>query len=814
MKHLSFKIDKQIFSAWRNFLMKFVLLLGIGVFVNGIHSPTPLAAQTETAIFPGKLVAEGIWEGAKSENLLYVGHNRLLGWNPAIGQLNLWQIDPIISEFATDFPARQHFTGSSKTIISSTDLHYLGGDTILAWSFVNGQYQIQPLAQSGHDPLPEQASGDLHLSELATGQDILAIGHGHILILETSSNSYQIFGPSPILENEAPSLEKLSSGTWPTSLIDHQLVYLGYNRILDREVTTGKYQIWHYEADENTFRAEPGATGTLDAIGTDEKLMRLGHQRLMAWQPVTGAYRIWRFELGVIGAFSPENIANLLAQQALTGLTPITHGFSQSNDGDSLGKLADAILAKSGGWILDYEISDDGDSGFFDSCTNDCQAPEVGQMNLHEVILLFDWATETNELSDGWGEAAGDALFSLLIKLGLINPAQNQNLPIHFIGHSFGTAVTSEAIERLSHFDVPVDHVTYLDPHDFDQDLVFDDAQRLYDLGKPVGYGASVWRNVDFAEVYYQTRGKAGKFTPPPLPPNGRPIPGAYNKLLLNELPNLNAYDDDDFSGDHGYVWKCYYLGSILGHLPSGCAPQMTATEFSETGYAYSRIANAQLRPAPNFYSPEQHHLYSNDKIVNLITGEPNEIGLAELGLTSEEVVEGRWGSDWNSLIIVNGDFAKYNFGYSFCSGPVENTCPQPGWSHHGGGGDAHFDDEDNGRMELDAGNTIQTHNWFYIPTYASILKFDLKRKNVTSADMLEIHLGNQPLASYWLNTDDADYQTYKLFIPAEFRGTATTLTFKIVQEGPWVGSQARIDNVGLSSPPEFRLFLPIITTR
>ena len=86
-----------------------------------------------------------------------------------------------------------------------------------------------------------------------------------------------------------------------------------------------------------------------------------------------------------------------------------------------------------------------------------------------------------------------------------------------------------------------VDHVTYLDPHDFNQGLGFDYTQRLFELG-PNGYGAVTWSNVTFTDVYYQTR---SGFAGVPLTatiPGGRPIPGAYNRWLQPiELPGRAA---------------------------------------------------------------------------------------------------------------------------------------------------------------------------------------------------------------------------------------------------------------------------------
>jgi len=202
-----------------------------------------------------------------------------------------------------------------------------------------------------------------------------------------------------------------------------------------------------------------------------------------------------------------DQLLPYLAQGAVHGATIVTHGYQPQvlGSGDSLMDLALAIrdtadagnAADEGAWLLDYDTSQSG-TAVFDLDSGGSVLTGVPT----EVVVLFDWASESNEESAGWGEAAGDALFSTIVQLGLVDPSQGQDsgIPLHFIGHSFGCAVTSEAVERLARFSVPVDQVTYLDPHDFDQAIEgIDTGQRLYELGLPqfdapdgLDYGATV----------------------------------------------------------------------------------------------------------------------------------------------------------------------------------------------------------------------------------------------------------------------------------------------------------------------------------
>jgi hypothetical protein len=249
-----------------------------------------------------------------------------------------------------------------------------------------------------------------------------------------------------------------------------------------------------------------------------------------------------RVLLSITDAGLEAVVRDYLQGHTITGATIITHGFQPSNNqalaslgnGDSLLPLARAIVHRADvangagdtAWLLDYDIPGEGGTGVFD-LGQSVLPPKGSTGAAGELVLLFDWAPESNELSAGWGEAAGDALFSMLVGLGVVNPALGpaNSVPLHFIAHSFGSAVTSEAIERLARFDVPVEQVTYLDPYDFSQPpLTVDTFQKLSELGEPPGYGAAVWKNVNFADVYYQTRTQNSTVLPDELVPDGRPI--------------------------------------------------------------------------------------------------------------------------------------------------------------------------------------------------------------------------------------------------------------------------------------------------
>jgi hypothetical protein len=78
--------------------------------------------------------------------------------------------------------------------------------------------------------------------------------------------------------------------------------------------------------------------------------------------------------------------------------------------------------------------------------------------------------------------------------------------PMHFMGHSRGTIVTSEMVQRMGTYfwnkvgkDSNNDlHLTYLDAHDFKQNLPFGRYNTFYEPS------VQVWDNVNFADNYFQ----------------------------------------------------------------------------------------------------------------------------------------------------------------------------------------------------------------------------------------------------------------------------------------------------------------------
>lgn len=363
----------------------------------------------------------------------------------------------------------------------------------------------------------------------------------------------------------------------------------------------------------------PDRRGTADVWFTDPNRVRSNVAHLTV-QSIAGQTK------------TLTEVASLLKapQVTVTGVTVVVHGFQVyepvpviGGNGDALHPLARAIWERvdasngdDAAWFLDDDVNSNGQHVFDTSPFDGLRVlpAEVTPNQRGEVVLLFDWAADSNNRGSGFGEANGQRLFEMLRELGLIHTEAGATnaIPLHFIGHSFGAVVVSEVIERLARFQIHVDQVTYLDPHDFNQGLGFDGAQQLFTLGQPQfadgsqGYGATVWNNVAFADVYYETR-------PRSLIPNGRPILGAYNQLLNQRVGGVNP---------HGRVWDDFYLNTVID------VNELSSDTTNLGGYVYSRIAAGESqRPAPRFFDVSQDHRFTSRHLVAFTaSGSPIQI--------------------------------------------------------------------------------------------------------------------------------------------------------------------------------------------
>lgn len=388
--------------------------------------------------------------------------------------------------------------------------------------------------------------------------------------------------------------------------------------------------------------------------------------------------------------------------------------------------------------------------------------PSDGAWNLHygavdpaePLVLVFNWVLESDGLSlpgenVNYTEAAGDALYTALRDpRGAVSFDVLNGRDVHFIGHSRGTVVNSEAVRRLGRDAIPVDQLTALDPHPVNG-FFADGFGEDWDDPFP-----AVWENVTFADTYFRADGADTFGTNQDT--DGYAIPGSYAVDLTPILGDTDGFDFDSAlfgcSLEHSLVHTWYHgtidtgattdgdcdieQGAWYSGADAGCASSAC------TGFAYSALRGGG-RPA---------------------SGPGQAVGVVPL--------------------LFNGDFR-----WSYA-----------GWRYHGGSGssDAQITaDAEDTFVSLVASDFI-THNRFYLPSGVTQAEIDYRVNAAGTDDVVEIILTSLDGTPYSSSPAPADtptgWESVLVTLPAAApRDRAYTLTARLADSGGQ-GVAAEID--------------------
>jgi hypothetical protein len=464
---------------------------------------------------------------------------------------------------------------------------------------------------------------------------------------------------------------------------------------------------------------------------------------------------------------------------ANAGTTVITHGFQAGSTmpPDWVFTMAEAIL------VADGDPSNCGSIGGETPIgTVFSYSPEFGTWDFYcgsttpngEIALVFDWAEESDSAgtggTQGFAEAAADALYAALRDPWLLGDFEGFDLlasDVHFVGHSRGTIVNSDCVERLAAAGIAVDHVTTLDPHPVDGTL--DNPLGPLDWGDRAPI---TWTNIDFADNYWRADG------------GGFPAYFDFDGMTLDADLDLDLGDAIEAPGDlndHIEVHAWYHGTIDLTANDDGDGTQIDNESASPDWYD-NGSAGVPARDMTGFF-------YSSI------------VGGARPGPVS--------GLDpaWSPHSIYNGDFEIVddapNLGIGYA-----------GWRFHGGdkpgiatpwssldppAGSTYY-------LSLFAGanNESLTHNRLYVDESVGAIELTRRIAFASVNDRLQIFLSDgiveEMLADVGLSAT-APWEIVSFDVPAQSVGLTQTLRFAI--DGGGDGVQAVVDLDDLHFVPE-----------
>ncbi len=337
--------------------------------------------------------------------------------------------------------------------------------------------------------------------------------------------------------------------------------------------------LWEYTdaAGVHTFAGEPTNFDAIEALQLTPG--QTYHVGVWVFTEKGGSYKISL-------PYEHKPAADNLRTDAFSSVTVITHGA------EIVGGLVDGLIPDilrpenkyipSSIYDIAHSIADAGGEGAVarynedngrwdvllkDSTVRDNSLTDEQLLSRYAgkpLVLLPHWAIDKQSIiiDAGFSEAAADEFFAALVNLDqrlmaamgetgteIPNLGPLFNSPLHFIGFSRGTIVTSEIAQRiLTHFpnaggEPERDfHVTLLDPHDFDQPSLFNNLIGDTDVFREPKI--QIWDGVTYSDIYYQTVPNIQHGNS--LIPAGRNIPWHFNPDASKDAPGLIIPRDDN----------------------------------------------------------------------------------------------------------------------------------------------------------------------------------------------------------------------------------------------------------------------------
>jgi hypothetical protein len=453
---------------------------------------------------------------------------------------------------------------------------------------------------------------------------------------------------------------------------------------------------------------------------------------------------------------------NAQAGGALPTTTIITHGFQTGSKGAWVESMASAVLARANGDGAVYRYTADVGAWARDLGPG-------GNGSDRNIVLIFNWEADSSSADEGpnwrYVQAAGDALSAMLrdpaYPPGTVGPGGLlAGRRVHFIGHSRGACVISEAIKRLAVAGIPIDQMTTFDPHPVNGTL---DARYDLDWGDPV---PERWANVAWADNYWRADG-GGLING--LDFDGIPLANVLNVQLSESTLNCCGYA---YSHSDVHLW---YHGTV------DLAPNASNGEQTIT---------AQMRSA---WWPQ---------------------GAANVGFRFSAIGGGTRAAIPPGIVPPAGSVPLVENG-AFDAGT------RAGWAMHGGVGATLASASGNWFARLSSSRPRLVHNRMHFPAPPApgrplILTFKARRNATFGAnDLLRVELERHEDAGPWAVSGGSwpvvglqtAFSTLSVSLPPTVLGRTALLHVAIDGGGDAIGSTIELDDVSMSfgpSPADF----------
>jgi hypothetical protein len=269
-----------------------------------------VAAQISGATgdpLPAPAITENTWSSiAAGHRLIYIGADWVLDWVPASGAFTVWRIDRNPAAGTDPLPGPPICHGTWAGIDANHDLVYLGSDLLLDWQPSTSRFRvwlINRAAVGNADPIPGVPRTEGVWARIDRAHQLVALGGDRVLDWVSVTGVYRVWRHDPAAVGAADPLPApaLNQGQWNSIGIDHRLVPVGNDRVLDWKPTTGEFRVWRYDrtAAGDPFPGDPEVVGQWTTVRSGHDLLYVDGDRVLDWELANGHFRLYRYDRNV-----------------------------------------------------------------------------------------------------------------------------------------------------------------------------------------------------------------------------------------------------------------------------------------------------------------------------------------------------------------------------------------------------------------------------------------------------------------------------------------------------------------------------------
>jgi len=256
---------------------------------------------------PAPAITENTWASVREgHRLIYLGGDWVLDWVVARGDFRVWRVERNPAPGADPLPGPAVCQGNWASIRAGHELVYLGSDRLLDWEPASRRFRvwlINRAATGNADPIPGVPQTAGVWESVDRKHQLIPLGGDRVLDWKPTTGEYRVWRHDPAAVGAADPLPgpALNRGQWSSIRSDRRLVPLGNDRVLDWKPATGEFRVWRYErsAAGDPFPGDPEVVGQWVTVRTGHELLYVDGDRVLDWEPANGHFHLYRYDRNV-----------------------------------------------------------------------------------------------------------------------------------------------------------------------------------------------------------------------------------------------------------------------------------------------------------------------------------------------------------------------------------------------------------------------------------------------------------------------------------------------------------------------------------